>query len=255
MIEPDTPPSGLSPREVSTMRSVEDGLWWYRALRAHVLNSITPSRADFHLLDAGCGTGGMLARIRERFPHAELTGIDLSEAALEMTRERATRAELIHGSTNELPFADRTFDVALSLDVLAFRGVDDGRAVGELHRVLRTGGIAIINLPAFDFLRGSHDAAVSQDRRYTRAQLARLLRRAGFAQVRLSYWNLSLLPAVAAVRMASRRRAHAADVSSDLAPLWAPLNSLLTLIARVELAASRYIPLPLGTSIFAVARK
>ena len=68
------------------------------------------------------------------------------------------------------------FDIVLSLDVLAFRGVDEQSAIGEMYRVLRPGGSLIINVPAFDFLRGSHDAAVSQIRRYTRPQLAALLK-------------------------------------------------------------------------------
>ncbi len=111
--------SGLSAREVRAMRNVEDELWWYRALRAHIVNSINPSRPGFDLLDAGCGSGGMLARVREYFPHANLTGIDLSETALELTRERRTGATLTRASTNELPFPDAQFDIALSLDVLA----------------------------------------------------------------------------------------------------------------------------------------
>ena len=112
-----------------------------------------------------------------------------------------------------------------------------------------------MNVPAFDFLRGSHDAAVDQVRRYTRAQLANLLEHAGFAKTRLSYWNMSLLPAIAVARWASRAKAREADVRSDLAPVWPPLNALLSGLVRSELAFSRRIALPFGTSLFAVARK
>lgn len=237
------------------MRAVEDDLWWYQALRAHVLHSIPTALPNFELLDAGCGTGGMLARIRQHLPQARLTGIDLSESALELTRQRQTGAELIRASTNDLPFADAAFDIVLLLDVLAFRGVNEERALRELHRVLRAGGSLIINLPAFDFLRGSHDAAVNQDRRYTRPRLASLLQDAGFATARLNYWNMSLLPAIAAVRWASRARAHHPDVRSDLVPLPGPLNSLLRSLAGLELAVSRHMALPFGTSLFAVACK
>lgn len=237
------------------MRAVEDDLWWYQALRAHVLHSILPALPNFELLDAGCGTGGMLARIRQHFPQARLTGIDLSESALELTRQRQTGAELIRASTNALPFAEATFGIVLSLDVLAFRDVDEAGALRELHRVLRPGGSMIVNLPAFDFLRGSHDAAVNQDRRYTRPRLAALLQDAGFVTGRLSYWNMSLLPAIAAVRWASRARAEQHDVRSDLAPLPGPLNSLLRSLASFEFAVSRHLALPFGTSLFAVAHK
>jgi len=255
MAESTAERDGLSTQEVELMRSVEDELWWYQALRAHVIDSLPPVLPTFQLLDAGCGTGGMLACIRQHFAGAKLTGIDLSESALELTRQRQTGAELLRASTNRLPFPDTEFDVVLSLDVLAFRGVDEHGALREMYRVLSPEGSLIMNVPAFDFLRGSHDAAVNQVRRYTRPELTALLKDAGFARARLSYWNMSLLPAVATVRWASRPTAEQSGVRSDLAPMWPPLNSLLRGLAQFELAVSRHIALPFGTSLFAVARK
>ena len=245
----------MSPVEIETMRSVEDDLWWYRGLRGHVVNSIDPPRAAFDLLDAGCGSGGMLARLRRHFPEASLTGMDYVARALELTRERDTGARLVQGSADALPFPDAEFDVVLSLDVIVLRGIDDAKAAREMHRVLRPGGRLIINVAAFDFLRGSHDAATSMARRYTRPRLAKLLRNAGFTLRSLSYWNMILMPAVAAVRFASRRKAERPDVRSDLRPIWPPLNALLARIAQTELAISRRLPLPFGTSLFAIAQK
>ena len=247
--------SGMSTAEIDTMRSVEDDLWWYRGLRRHVVDSIEPAQPAFQLLDAGCGTGGMLARIRERFPQASLTGMDFSERALELTGQRSIRAELVQGRADQLPFGNGAFDVVLSLDVIVLHGVDDQAAIAEMHRVLRPGGTLIINVAAFDFLRGSHDAATNMARRYTRPRLARLLRDGGFAIVSMTYWNMSLMPAVAAVRWASRAKAQQPDVRSDLAPIWPPLNAALAAIARAELAISGRVPLPFGTSLFTVARR
>jgi hypothetical protein len=112
-----------------------------------------------------------------------------------------------------------------------------------------------MNVAAFDFLRGSHDAATNMARRYTRPRLARLLENAGFKSHRMTYWNMSLMPAVAAVRWASRGKAQKPDVRSDLKPMWPPLNAALAAIAHAELAISRTVPLPFGTSLFTVARK
>jgi ubiquinone/menaquinone biosynthesis C-methylase UbiE len=245
----------MSPLEIETMRSVEDDLWWYRGLRGHVVDSIKPPHPKFRLLDAGCGSGGMLARLRRHFPEASLTGMDYVQRALELTRDRNIGAELVQGSADALPFGDEEFDVVLSLDVIVLHGIDDQKAVREMHRVLRPGGTLIINVAAFDFLRGSHDAATNMARRYTKPRLSTLLRNAGFTIESLSYWNMTLMPAVAAVRWASRGRAQQPDVRSDLKPMWPPLNTLLSGIAQLELATSRRVPLPFGTSLFAIAQK
>src|SRR3954463_13303126 len=118
------------------MRSVEDHYWWYQALRQHVAGSIQPGREQFSLLDAGCGSGGMLATLREKFPQAELTGIDASERAIELCRERNTGARLIQAGVHDLPLPADAFDFVLSLDVWTNVGVDDALAAHETRRVL-----------------------------------------------------------------------------------------------------------------------
>ena len=245
----------MSVAEIDTMRSVEDDLWWYRALRRHVVESIAAPHPTFRLLDAGCGTGGMLAHVRARFREAALTAMDFGERALELTGQRRLGAELVQGSTDQLPFGDAEFDVVLSLDVIVLHGIDDAKAIREMYRVLRPGGQLIMNVAAFDSLRGIHDAATNMARRYTRPRLAHLMAKAGFRVERMTYWNMSLMPAVAAVRWASRGRAQQPDVRSDLKPMWPPLNAALAAIAHAEFAISRSIALPFGTSLFTVARK
>lgn len=245
----------MSPAEIEIMRSVEDDLWWYRGLRRHVVQAVATHTRPFKLLDAGCGSGGMLARLHQHFPKASLTGMDFVERALQLTRDRDTGATLVQGSADDLPFSDNSFDIVLSLDVIVLRGIDDRKAISEMQRVLRPGGKLMINLAAFNFLRGSHDVATGMARRYTKPRLKQLLRDAGFTIEQLTYWNMSLMPAVALVRWASRRKAHRADVKSDLAPMSPPLNAALSAIARAELAVSRRVSLPFGTSIFAVAQK
>lgn len=237
------------------MRSVEDELWWYRVLRDHVLAALKSTRPDFDLLDAGCGSGGMLARIRAQFPAAKLTALDFSEHALAVTAQRNTGAQLVRGSVDQLPFADAEFDFVLSLDVLTVRGVDQPTAIREAFRVLRANGRLILNLPAFDFLRGSHDVAVNQDRRVRRGEVAQLLHDAGFAIVQSTYWNMTLTPLIAPFRFSSRGKTRGPEVRSDLKPMARGLNRFLTGLTKAELALSRIAPLPFGSSLFVVARK
>jgi ubiquinone/menaquinone biosynthesis C-methylase UbiE len=245
----------MSPHEHDVMRSVEDHYWWYQALRQHVAASIEPASPDFSLLDTGCGTGGMLKMLRERFPLADLTGVDQSSHALELTAERETGAKLIPANVHELPFPENSFDFVLSIDVLSAATVDDSFAVHEVHRVLCPGGRLILNVAAFDFLKGAHDCAVDVNRRYTQGQLQRLLAGSSLEVERLSYWNATFAPSLALLRWISRVRSSADRPRSDFRALPPLINSILRRVAALELAASRHVSLPFGTSLFAVARK
>lgn len=245
----------MDPREHDIMRSVEDHYWWYQALRQHVAESITPASASFSVLDAGCGTGGMLRVVREKFPLAQLTGVDESAHALELAAGRETGARLVLASVHKLPFSGNSFDFVLSLDVLSHAGVKEAPALRETHRVLSPGGRLLINLAAFDFLKGAHDSAVDVDRRYTQGQLRGFLEGSGFQVERLSYWNATFAPPIALLRWFSRARTPVDRPRSDFRPLPPFVNSVLKGVAGLELNASRHVSLPFGTSLFAVARK
>lgn len=157
-------------------------------------------------------------------------------------------------STVQLPYADDTFDAVASLDVLYIQGVDDAAALRELYRVLRPGGMLLLNLPAWEALRGAHDRAIRTRHRYRRPEVSRLLQEAGYRPEFLSYWNTVLLPLVAAMRWASRFSSPAQAVS-DFRPLPAWLDALLKAIIRTEVRCLSRFTLSLGASIFAVARK
>jgi SAM-dependent methyltransferase len=245
----------MKPQEHDIMRAVEDTYWWYQALRRHVADCVEPSRPDFSLLDAGCGSGGMLATLRRTFPRADLMGIDESEHALELVAARDIGAHLLCASVHELPFPEQAFDFVLSLDVWSHAGVNDALAAHEAHRVLRPGGKLILNLAAFESLKGAHDCAVDVDRRYTRAQVRALLRGENFEIERLTYWNAVFAPPIAVLRWLSRGRAATNEARSDFRPLSSFVNSILQGLAALELKASRHLSLPFGTSVFAIARK
>ena len=245
----------MKPREHDIMRSVEDHYWWYQALRQHVADSISPVRPTFSLLDAGCGTGGMLATVRKKFPEAELTGIDASEHGVELTAGRELGARLMAASVNELPFPTDSFDCVVSLDVWSHTDVDDALAAHETRRVLRPQGKLILNLAALEFLKGAHDKAVDVVRRYNRLQVRTLLEGTGFEIERLTYWNATLMPPIALVRWLSRMRLARARGALRFPPAPGPVNTMLRGVAALELSASRHLSLPFGTSVFAVARK
>lgn len=247
--------------EFEQMFRVEDRLWWYLALRRHVIAALGLDQAPPpapgtgpRILDAGCGTGGMAARLG---PYGRVVGVDLAPYAVALTREGRGLRDAGIASITALPFADDTFDYAVSLDVISDAGTgNDALAVAELARVLRPGGQVCLNLPAYRWLAGEHDLAVETKRRYTRGEVYDLLAAGGFVIERITYWNCALLPLVAAARAASRRRGRsAAEAHSDIAVPAAPVNAFLGGVATLERRLIRRLDLPAGSSLLAVARK
>nr|WP_249732310.1 class I SAM-dependent methyltransferase [Roseococcus sp. SDR] len=107
--------------------------------------------AGARVLDAGCGTGSLSEALRARDATAAITGLDLAEPYLEAARQRVPDGEFRQGDMQSLPFADRGFDAALSLLVIAFVP-DPALAVRELRRVTRPGGQ--VALAMWDFWGG-----------------------------------------------------------------------------------------------------
>lgn len=247
--------------EYPNMRSEEDRHWWYLALRDYTLRRVKDLAGDrkssFSILDAGCGTGGMLARLQKEFPGARLRGIDASPQAVQLCRERGLGADVVEGSVDALPFEDEIFDIILSLDVLCHRQVDENAAFAEVVRTLKPGGAFIVNLPAFQFLTGRHDKAVHSARRYRRHQLGALLAGHGLAVEKIRYWNSFLFPAILLWRLATRRSAARteADGKSDVHPTPGLINRLLLGVVLTDQRIGEAIPIPFGTSVFGVARK
>src|SRR5215210_1972351 len=190
-------------------------------------------------------------------PFGTVVGIDLARFAVAVCRERRGLRATAVASITELPFPDASFDLAVSMDVISDAGTgDDARALAELARVLRPGGRLCLNLPAYRWLAGEHDLAVETRRRYTRGEVRALLRGAGFAPERLTYWNAALLPAVAAARALSRRRGRGAgEARSDVRVPPRPVNRALLALVRAEGRLLRRVDLPAGSSILGVARR
>lgn len=102
------------------------------------------------VLEAGCGTGLLLERFA-RFA-SRAAGFDLSPGMLE--RARARGLDVREGSVTDIPFDDRSFDVTCSFKVLA-HVPDIARALSEMARVTRRGGVVIAELYNPWSLRGA----------------------------------------------------------------------------------------------------
>lgn len=245
----------MKSEEFETMHRVAADHWWYGGLRRIVLHHwhifVHPPRGTTTtVLDAGCGTGNMLKAFP---PAAQTVGIDCSPVAIRFCRHKRLHRTAV-ASLSLLPFPDAVFDVVISCDVLCHEAITDcAAAVGEMARVLKPGGLLMLNLPAYQWLLSSHDTAVSNVRRFTKGEVLQLLQSNSLLPLRATYWNSLLFLPIAAVRLWRKGRPlHHSDLS-DM-PVWG--NAMLSAILAVELALIRFVrSLPWGLSYFAIARK
>jgi SAM-dependent methyltransferase len=118
------------------------------------------------VLDAGCGTGALAEAIAARDATARITGVDISEAFLNLARARVPGATFRRGDIARLPDADATFDAALSLLVLQFVP-DRAAAVAELARVTKPGGMVAAAMwdftGGFTFVRAFADSVAAAE--------------------------------------------------------------------------------------------
>ncbi|MDT4897908.1 MAG: hypothetical protein QOH25_2985 [Acidobacteriota bacterium] len=231
-----------------------------REITAAMLDGVCPKVRDRLILDAGCGTGGMLSWLTRYARDGRIIGIDLVSDAVKFCRERK-QEHLVQASVADLPFADSTFDLTTSFDVLVqLPGeVTAERAMREMHRVLRPGGMLFVRVAAYEWMKSGHDEALDTQHRYTLHELTGKMERAGFTILRASYANSFLLP-IAAIRRLLLKRIGLAESGSDVKPLppglgW--LNRALTWVLRGEalLIKQTKINLPAGLSIICLAKK
>ncbi len=234
----------MEPAEYDLMDAAEDRMWWYRALHARIIEAL--AGVTGRVLDAGCGTGGLLAALADRAPSLRPVGLEFSPAANRAAAKSG--APIVRGSVNAMPFADRSFDAAIAADLLCHAAVDPAAALAELRRVLRPGGRLVVNMPAYAWLMSAHDRRVHNARRQNAAELRASLAAAGFIRIKVRYWNGLLLPLMIAER---KLFARGADAASDVAVFWPWLDAMLHGITALE----RCLPfaLPAGGSVLAIA--
>ncbi len=245
----------MEPEEYELMYQVETHHWWYLGMEAITrafLEQCHDGLNGLRVLDAGCGTGAAMTTYLADF--GVVTGIDLSRDALAFARRREA-AQVAQATVMCLPFAAETFDMVASFDVLYERGVaSDVDALKEFMRVLRRGGHLLLRLPAYDWLRGRHDAAVHTARRYTARQVRGLLQQSGLALQRLSYANTILFPFALTKRLAERML-PVPKKGSDLRLNPGQLNRLFQTLLEWEAPIAARIGLPFGLSVVALGRK
>jgi ubiquinone/menaquinone biosynthesis C-methylase UbiE len=158
-----------------------------------------PMTSGARVLDVGCGTGELMRRLRAKYPHAVLAGLDPVAEMLAVARDKLSGNEdLRTGYADALPWGAGSFDVVVSCNMFHYIS-HPVEALREMGRVLRPGGSLVLTDWCDDYLacrvcnlylRLTNRAFYQT---YRQAECRKLLHAAGYRDVIIERYKISWL--------------------------------------------------------------
>ncbi|MCQ3929939.1 MAG: hypothetical protein DPW16_05735 [Chloroflexi bacterium] len=246
---------------------VEDRHFWFRT-RNHIIRTlvqqiVAPLPHGYRVLEVGCGTGNVLRHLEQTCTDGLVIGMDLFGEGLHYARQRVT-CPLIQGDMHNPPFSAQ-FDLIGLFDVLEHLP-DDLQVLNDLFSMLNTGGKLLLTVPAHPSLWSYFDEAAHHCRRYQKNDLSEKLAQTGYKIEYISYYMASLFPLVwigrkiaALTKMDKTPETHqmtANELAARELKITPGLNGVLrTILMQETRLIGRRKPLPIGTSLLAIAYK
>ena len=210
------------------------------------------------IMDIGCSSGFLLRDIRAAFPDARVVGADYVPAPLHKLARAHPDWPLIQLDLTTSPLPDACLDAASLSNVLEHIG-DDALAMRQVFRMLRPGGVAVIEVPAGPTLFDVYDKQLMHFRRYNRKGLHHVLAGAGFEVHDESYIGFLVYPPFALIKKRNKRYLSLPDeeqlqiVEGSISI--ASENPIMNAIMSVEGLLRYRLPFPFGIRCVAVGRK
>ncbi|MFN0100516.1 MAG: class I SAM-dependent methyltransferase [Bryobacteraceae bacterium] len=210
------------------------------------------------IMDIGCSSGFLLRDIKKEFPNAQAVGADYVPAPLHRLAKAHPDWPLIQFDLTTSPLPDACLDAASLANVLEHIG-DDATALQHVYRMLRPGGVAVIEVPAGPHLFDVYDKQLLHFRRYSRQSLHELLANAGFEVHDESHIGFLVYPAFAMVKKSNKKYLSLPD-EEQLKIVEGSINiargnPLMDVIMSIEDALRYKVPFPFGIRCVAVGRK
>ena len=210
------------------------------------------------VLDVGCSSGFVLRELQKSLPGAELIGADYLRGPLEGLAQRMPTMPILQFDLRKCPLPNACIDGVTCLNVLEH--IDDHeKALDEIHRILKVGGIAHVEVPAGPGLFDIYDEYLMHHRRYRLGELIAMAQKSGFTVEQATHLGCFVFPAFWWVKNRNRRKMHLP--TEEKARLVAAqiratkVNAVFAATIQLETLIGSFVSYPLGIRCVAVLRK
>lgn len=243
MSDPSAAVPSFAAEDLEVMSDAENYVGW-------IFSELVAPHLGRNVLEIGSGIGTYSARIATDPKVKQLTCVEVDLSCAETAREVLAAAQVrkpvehIVADYLSAALPKDEYDAALLVNVLEHLQ-DDRAAVRKARSELRMDGTLVIFVPAFGLLMSDLDRKLGHYRRYTTGSLRRLLEGAGFTVSALRYYNLTgFLGWLWRFRILGRT-----EQSRGL------VRFFDRRVLPVQLRVERAFQLPVGQSVYAVAKK
>jgi SAM-dependent methyltransferase len=191
---------GQHPIDVASRRRAR------RALKQHLHDS-TERNA---ILEVGCSSGFLLHDLVTDWPGSLVIGSDYIPGPLNRLAERVPTLPLLRFDLVKCPLPSASLNAVVLLNVLEH--IEDHKsATAQVARILKPGGVAVIEVPAGPHLYDAYDEYLRHFRRYRLDELCRMVEAAGLRVVDRSHLGFLIYPAFALTKRRNRGALHASE--------------------------------------------
>lgn len=216
---------------------------------------------DGAVLEIGCSSGFLLHDLRQEFPRAQIVGADIVVKPLERLGGSLPRVPLLQMDLLQCPLRERQFDAVVALNVLEHIENDEA-ALMKMARLLKPGGILVLEVPQGPDLYDYFDAYLRHFRRYSKKELHVKIASSGLRLLKIGFLGFIPYMPFWAMKKLNRLRFGVRGEKSPKIEVMVrdqikvtAKSKILDFVFLVEKALVKKIAFPFGIRCTVVARK
>lgn len=221
------------------------------ASREHAVSQLTRYLTGTNptIMEVGCSSGYLLEKISHELPEALVVGADIVYTPLVELAKKNPHIPMMRFDLLKCPLPDSSIDAIVLINVLEHIE-DDNLALKQIHRILKPGGVAVIEVPSNPNLYDFYDEALLHFRRYRLSDLVKQLDKLEFKIVKKSHLGFFIYPMFWVVKQMNKRLSNQSQekkkqlVENNIRSTGG--NKILNYLVQLELALGKYIQFPKG---------